>query len=127
MHVKKPCCLTFLHTHTDTHTYTHTPFTWTQVVAPKRAALGEANRKLEGANKKLAGIRARVKELQDKCVYLCVCVCAHLCLPLCVNNEMDDSVCIRGVGRVNAYATRCDGQNQLVYFGAQSKVKACKL
>jgi dynein heavy chain len=37
-----------------------------QVVAPKRAALGEANKKLEGANKKLAGIRARVKELQDK-------------------------------------------------------------
>lgn len=37
-----------------------------QVVAPKRAALAEANRKLEAANKKLSGIRARVKELQDK-------------------------------------------------------------
>ncbi|KAF5834390.1 hypothetical protein DUNSADRAFT_8976 [Dunaliella salina] len=37
-----------------------------QVVAPKRAALAEANRKLDNANKKLAGIRARVKELQDK-------------------------------------------------------------
>jgi len=37
-----------------------------QVVAPKRAALGEANRKLDGANKKLAGIRARVRELQDR-------------------------------------------------------------
>lgn len=36
----------------------------TQVVAPKRAALGEANRKLEGANKKLTGIRAEVKRLQ---------------------------------------------------------------
>jgi dynein heavy chain len=37
-----------------------------QVVAPKRAALAEANRKLEAANKKLTGIRAKVKELQDK-------------------------------------------------------------
>jgi hypothetical protein len=37
-----------------------------QVVAPKRAQLGEANKKLEGANKKLSGIRAKVKELQDK-------------------------------------------------------------
>ncbi|KAI8473051.1 MAG: flagellar outer dynein arm heavy chain beta [Monoraphidium minutum] len=37
-----------------------------QVVAPKRAALAEANRKLEAANKKLAGIRAKVKELQDR-------------------------------------------------------------
>ncbi|GBF97683.1 flagellar outer dynein arm heavy chain beta [Raphidocelis subcapitata] len=37
-----------------------------QVVAPKRAALAEANRKLEAANRRLAGIRARVKELQDK-------------------------------------------------------------
>jgi len=42
------------------------PIAVTQVVAPKRAALAEANRKLEAANKKLAGIRARVKELQDK-------------------------------------------------------------
>lgn len=37
-----------------------------QVVAPKRAALGEANKKLDGANKKLAGIRAEVKRLQDR-------------------------------------------------------------
>lgn len=37
-----------------------------QVVAPKRAALGEANKKLEGANKKLSGIRAKVKELKDR-------------------------------------------------------------
>ncbi|KAL6747291.1 flagellar outer dynein arm heavy chain beta [Haematococcus lacustris] len=37
-----------------------------QVVAPKRLALAEANRKLDTANKKLAGIRARVKELQDR-------------------------------------------------------------
>jgi dynein heavy chain len=37
-----------------------------QVVAPKRAALAEANKKLETANKKLSGIRARVKELQDR-------------------------------------------------------------
>ena len=37
-----------------------------QVVAPKRAALAEANKKLDNANKKLSGIRARVKELQDK-------------------------------------------------------------
>lgn len=37
-----------------------------QVVAPKRAALAEANRKLEAATKKLSGIRAKVKELQDK-------------------------------------------------------------
>eukprot|EP00879_Flechtneria_rotunda_P029616 GHRR01032042.1.p1 GENE.GHRR01032042.1~~GHRR01032042.1.p1 ORF type:complete len:1612 (+),score=608.41 GHRR01032042.1:122-4837(+) len=37
-----------------------------QVVAPKRAALAEANRKLETANKKLTGIRAKVKELNDR-------------------------------------------------------------
>jgi predicted nucleic acid-binding Zn-ribbon protein len=37
-----------------------------QVVAPKRAALAEANKKLEAANKKLSGIRAKVKELQDR-------------------------------------------------------------
>ena len=36
------------------------------MVAPKRAALAEANRKLDTANKKLTGIRARVKELQDR-------------------------------------------------------------
>lgn len=32
-----------------------------QVVAPKRAALADANKKLESANKKLSGIRAKVK------------------------------------------------------------------
>ncbi len=37
-----------------------------QVVAPKRAALAEANNKLSNANKKLSTIRAKVKELQDK-------------------------------------------------------------
>lgn len=37
-----------------------------QVVAPKRAALAEANKKLDAANKKLSGIRARVKELQTR-------------------------------------------------------------
>lgn len=37
-----------------------------QVVAPKRAALAEANRKLSDANKKLESIRARVKELNDR-------------------------------------------------------------
>ena len=37
-----------------------------QVVAPKRAALADANKRLEAANKKLQGIRAKVKELQDK-------------------------------------------------------------
>lgn len=35
-------------------------------MAPKRAALGEANKKLEGANKKLSTIRAKVKELRDR-------------------------------------------------------------
>lgn len=35
-------------------------------MAPKRAALAEANRKLSEANKKLSTIRARVKELQDR-------------------------------------------------------------
>ena len=37
-----------------------------QEVAPKRAALADANAKLDAANDKLTGIRARVKELQDK-------------------------------------------------------------
>ena len=37
-----------------------------QVVAPKRAALADANKRLETANKKLLGIRANVKELQDR-------------------------------------------------------------
>jgi len=41
-----------------------------QVVAPKRAALGEANKKLDGANKKLTGIRAKVKELNDRVALL---------------------------------------------------------
>ena len=41
-----------------------------QVVAPKRAALAEANRKLDGANRKLATIRARVKELQERVAVL---------------------------------------------------------
>ena len=36
------------------------------MVAPKRAALAEANRKLSDANKKLESIRARVKELNDR-------------------------------------------------------------
>ena len=36
------------------------------MVAPKRAALGEANKRLDGANKKLSGIRAKVKDLQDR-------------------------------------------------------------
>lgn len=36
------------------------------MVAPKRAALAEANKKLEAANRKLSSIRARVKELQDR-------------------------------------------------------------
>ena len=37
-----------------------------QVVAPKRASLADANKKLENANSKLVGIRAKVKELQDR-------------------------------------------------------------
>jgi len=37
-----------------------------QVVAPKRASLAEANKKLEGANKQLTGIRAKVGELQAR-------------------------------------------------------------
>lgn len=37
-----------------------------QVVAPKREALAEANGKLDGANKKLVTIRAKVKELYDR-------------------------------------------------------------
>ena len=37
-----------------------------QIVAPKRAALAEANRKLSDANKKLESIRARVKELNGR-------------------------------------------------------------
>jgi hypothetical protein len=36
------------------------------MVAPKRAALADANKRLETANKKLGGIRARVKELQER-------------------------------------------------------------
>jgi hypothetical protein len=48
------------------HVLTLKPSCVTQVVAPKRAALAEANKKLETANKKLTGIRARVKELQDR-------------------------------------------------------------
>ena len=36
-----------------------------QVVAPKRAALADANRKLENATRKLSTIRAKVKELND--------------------------------------------------------------
>lgn len=35
-------------------------------MAPKRAALAEANKKLDAANKKLVGIRARVAELKAK-------------------------------------------------------------
>ena len=41
-----------------------------QVVAPKRASLAEANRKLDAANKKLSGVRAKVQELQDKVALL---------------------------------------------------------
>ena len=41
-----------------------------QVVAPKRAMLADANRKLEAANKKLSGVRAKVQELQDKVALL---------------------------------------------------------
>lgn len=37
-----------------------------QVVAPKRAALAEANRKLADANCKLAGIRTRISELRAR-------------------------------------------------------------
>lgn len=37
-----------------------------QVVAPKRAALAEANKKLADANRKLAGIRARITELRAR-------------------------------------------------------------
>mmetsp|Transcript_25005 Transcript_25005/g.85566 ORF Transcript_25005/g.85566 Transcript_25005/m.85566 type:complete len:4525 (+) Transcript_25005:136-13710(+) len=37
-----------------------------QVVAPKRAALADANKKLDNANKKLSGIRGKVKELRDR-------------------------------------------------------------
>ncbi len=39
-------------------------------MAPKRAALAEANKKLEAANKKLSGIRAEVKRLQDRVALL---------------------------------------------------------
>ena len=38
----------------------------TQVVAPKRAALAEANRKLGEATKKLSAIREQVQELRDR-------------------------------------------------------------
>lgn len=37
-----------------------------KVVAPKRVALAEANKKLTDANRKLESIRARVKELHDR-------------------------------------------------------------
>ena len=37
-----------------------------QVVAPKRAALADANKRLEGATKKLSSLRIKVKELQDR-------------------------------------------------------------
>ena len=37
-----------------------------QVVAPKRAALAEANRKLDAATRKLSTIRAKVQELNDR-------------------------------------------------------------
>lgn len=37
-----------------------------QVVAPKRAMLGEANLKLANAEKKLTGIRAKVADLKAK-------------------------------------------------------------
>ena len=45
---------------------THIPVVCPQVVAPKRAALAEANTKLQGAEKKLSGIRAKVAELNAK-------------------------------------------------------------
>ena len=41
-----------------------------QVVAPKREALGKANKKLSDANSKLTGIRAKVKDLQDRVALL---------------------------------------------------------
>lgn len=41
-----------------------------QVVAPKRAALAEANRKLAAANDKLSGIRANIAELNGKVLSL---------------------------------------------------------
>lgn len=37
-----------------------------QVVAPKRIALAEANKKLDNANKKLTSIRTKVKDLNDR-------------------------------------------------------------
>lgn len=37
-----------------------------QVVAPKRAALADANKRLDAATKKLSVIRAKVKDLQDR-------------------------------------------------------------
>jgi hypothetical protein len=40
------------------------------MVAPKRAALAEANRKLDSASRKLAAIRARVRELQERVAVL---------------------------------------------------------
>lgn len=36
------------------------------MVAPKRAALAEATKRLDASNRKLQGIRAKVKELSDK-------------------------------------------------------------
>lgn len=41
-----------------------------EVVAPKRIALAEANKRLDSATKKLFGIRARVKDLQDRVLVL---------------------------------------------------------
>lgn len=47
------------------------PLAWRpQVVAPKRAALAEANNKLANANKKLSGIRAKVAELNARVALL---------------------------------------------------------
>lgn len=37
-----------------------------QVVAPKRAALAEASKRLDASNRKLQGIRAKVKDLSDR-------------------------------------------------------------
>ena len=53
-----------------------------QVVAPRRAALQDANKRLHRANKELTGIHAKVKELKDRVAYLeesltkvCNCSC----------------------------------------------------
>ena len=37
-----------------------------QVVAPNRAALAEASKRLDTSSRKLQGIRAKVKELSDR-------------------------------------------------------------